>query len=142
MNDYMTTREFLTSNHFRSFDDNIQQLACFLLTRLSVNGMEYKIHKAKAKNRFSLWADHALDRSRNRDFLTIFVKKDELLLWPKLYGLSRKASEAEDLKKRYDTYSKLDEEFFDLASKAYKSICTADTSIKDLVIEKREKVQI
>ncbi len=125
----MTVESFYETYHFKRLPADLKEMTQSLFEQLDKKGLRFKIHTGEAYNRFVLWADEAIDRKRDRDFLTIFTKKNSLLLWPKFYGLSWKSNEAIKLQKEVNYPSQIDKEFFELSSKAYKSICRKDSRI-------------
>jgi hypothetical protein len=126
-NDYMTVESFAKSEHFKRLKLELKELTLYLIKQLEQNGLKFKIHTGESYNRYVFWADAALNRNRDRDFLTIFTRRNGLLLWPKFYALGWKSNEADKLKREISHQNQINEENVDLIIKAYKSICERDS---------------
>jgi hypothetical protein len=123
----MTVETFSKSECFNNLKGNLQELSYYLFEQLEKNGIKYKIHTGESYHRFVLWADEALERNRDRDFLTIFTRKNGLLLWPKFYGIGWKTDEAIRYQKEVYHFNQIDEKFVELIKKAFVSICEKDS---------------
>jgi hypothetical protein len=119
----MTVELFLKSEHFKRLKGDIQELTLYLFKALEDKGVGFKLHTGEAYNRFVFWADAALDRNRDRDFLTIFTRRNGLLIWPKFFGIGWKSDEAIKLQREIYHKNQINEELIDLIIKANKSIC-------------------
>ena len=118
----MTVDLFLQSNHFANLKRK-QAIVLYLLEQLEEKGIQFLVHTTASKYRFVLVANEALDRQRNRDFLTIITRRNGLLIWPKYYGVSWNSEEGMNLQKLVYHQDQMDEEFIESVIKAYVSIC-------------------
>jgi len=126
----MTVDSFVKSECFKNLKINLQELAIYLFQQLDKKGIGFKIHTGESYNRFVLWADEAIERNRDRDFLTIFTRRNGLLLWPKFYGVGWKSDEAIKFQNEVYHLNQIDEEVIELVKKAYISICNKDSLIQ------------
>lgn len=93
---------------------------------LERNGLEFKIHPRDKG--FVLWATEALKRKQNRDFLTVYIQEENILVWPKFYGLAWKSDEAKHFQRKL-TATEIPEEYLSIIIQAYKSIVNEDSGL-------------